>query len=255
MVSTIGLTKPVRAVGGFFALSLDMLVTLFTTRFAFREFILQTWFVARVSLFPAVALTIPFNALVVFILGVLLFEIGAADASGTAAALAVITQTGPFTTVLVVGGAAATAMCADLGARTIREEIDAMRVMGINPNQRLLVPRVAALTVNTVLLNGVVCFVGLAASYWFSVFVTNVNPGSFAGSLTLILGLTDTVLSFLKAALFGMTAGLIACYKGLTVGGGPQGVGNAVNETVVFTFMALVVVNSLITTIGTTVAR
>ena len=255
MVSSAVLTKPIREVGGFFALSMDMFVALFTTRFAFREFIEQTWFVARVSLFPCLALTIPFNALVVFILNVLLFDIGAADASGTAAALAVMTQTGPFTTVLVVGGAAATAMCADLGARTIREEIDAMRVMGIDPAQRLFVPRVAALTLNAVLLNGVVCFVGLAATYVFAIYVNNVTPGNFAASLTLLVGLTDTTISFVKAALFGMTAGLIACYKGLTVGGGPQGVGNAVNETVVYTFMALVVINTLVTTIGTTVGR
>jgi phospholipid/cholesterol/gamma-HCH transport system permease protein len=248
------LAKPGREVGGFFALSLDMFVALFTTRFSWHEFIEQSWFVARVSLFPCVSLTIPFNALVVFILNVLLFDIGAADASGTAAAFSVMTQTGPFTTVLVVGGAAATAMCADLGARTIREEIDAMRVMGIDPAQRLFVPRVVALTVNALLLNGVVCFVGLAASYVFAVYVNNVTPGSFAASLTLLVGLPATVISFVKAALFGLTAGLIACYKGLTVGGGPQGVGNAVNETVVYTFMALAVINTLVTTIGTTVS-
>ena len=49
-------------------------------------------------------------------------------------------------TVLVVAGAGATAMCADLGARTIREELDALRVMGINPIQALVVPRVLAAT-------------------------------------------------------------------------------------------------------------
>jgi len=254
VVSNATLTKPIREVGGFIALSMDMFVALFTQRFALGEFIEQMWFVARVSLFPCVTLTIPFNALVVFILNVLLFDIGAADASGTAAALAVITQTGPFTTVLVVGGAAATAMCADLGARTIREEIDAMRVMGIDPAQRLFVPRVAALTINALLLNGVVCFVGLAATYVFAVYVNNVTPGNFAASLTLLVGLSEVVISFVKAALFGMTAGLIACYKGLTVGGGAQGVGNAVNETVVYTFMALAVINTLVTTIGTTVS-
>lgn len=255
VASTDAITKPIREVGGFFALALDALVALFTKPFALREFITQSWFVARVSLAPSVTLTIPFNALVVFILNVLLIDLGAADASGTGAALAVITQTGPFTTVLVVGGAAATAMCADLGARTIREEIAAMRVMGIDPVQRLVVPRVIALSVNALLLNGVVCVVGLAATYTFAVYVNNVNPGSFAASLTLITGLADVVISFIKATVFGMTAGLIACYKGLTVGGGPQGVGNAVNETVVYTFLALAAINTVITTIGTTVTR
>ena len=255
MVAATALRKPIREIGGFFALSLDMLVALLNKPFAIREFLEQSWFVARVSLVPSITLTIPFNAFVVFILNVLLFEIGAADASGTGAALAVITQTGPFTTVLVVGGAAATAICADLGARTVREEIDAMRVMGIDPAQRLLVPRVMALTVNALLLNGVVCFVGLAGTYAFAVYVNNVNPGSFAASLTLITGLPDTVISFVKATLFGMTAGLVACYKGITVGGGPQGVGNAVNETVVYTFLVLIVINTLVTTIGTTVTK
>ena len=55
-------------------------------------------------------------------------------------------QIGPIVTVLVVSGAGATAMCADLGARTIRDELDALRVMGINPIQALVVPRVLAAT-------------------------------------------------------------------------------------------------------------
>lgn len=253
MASTAVLGKPIREIGGFFALALDILVALVTKPFALREFLEQSWFVARVSLLPSLTLTIPFNAFVVFILNVLLIEIGAADASGTAAALSVITQTGPLTTVLVIGGAAATAMCADLGARTIREEIDAMRVMGIDPAHRLLVPRVAAVTINALLLNGVVCFVGLASTYVFAVYINNVAPGSFAASLTYLVGLPDTIISFVKAAVFGLTAGLVACYKGLTVGGGPQGVGNAVNETVVYTFMCLAVINTVITTVGTTV--
>ena len=142
--------KPVREVGSFFALSLDTFVQLFHPPFAWREFIHQSWFVARVSLAPLILLSIPFNVLVVFILNILLVEIGAADFSGAGAALGVVTQIGPMVTVLVVAGAGATAMCADLGARTIREEIDAMRVMGINPVQRLVVPRVLALTLNGV---------------------------------------------------------------------------------------------------------
>lgn len=254
MVATNALAKPVREVGGFFAMSLDTLVQVVRPPFAWREFIHQSWFVARVSAVPAIGLTIPFNVLIVFILNVLLFNIGAADLAGTAAALAVITQTGPATTVLTVGGAAATAMCADLGARTIREEIDAMRVMGINPIQRLVVPRVLALTVNALLLNAAVCVVGLSGCYVFAIYAQDVAPGAFMSSLTLIIGTRDVTLCFAKAALFGMAAGLIACYKGFTVGGGPQGVGNAVNETVVYSFLALFVVNTLVTTLGEKIA-
>lgn len=241
--------KPLREIGGFVALSLDTMMQLVRPPFAWREFIHQSWFVARVSLIPAILLAIVFNAFVMFLLNVLIIEIGAADASGAGAALAVVAQIGPAITVLVIGGSAATAICADLGARTIREEIDAMRVMGIDPVQRLVVPRVAALTVNSFLLSGLGTLIGLSSDFLFAVYVNNVNPGAYAASLTLIIGLPDVVVAIIKATLFGLSAGLIACYKGLTVGGGPQGVGNAVNETVVYTFMALYVINTLLSAV------
>ncbi|WP_083746123.1 MlaE family ABC transporter permease [Mycobacterium numidiamassiliense] len=242
-------SKPLREVGSFFALSLDIAVQMVRPPFAWREFIHQAWFVARVSAAPAVFLAIPFNALAVFIINVLLVEIGAADASGTGSALAAVVYLGPITAVLVVAGTGATAMCADLGARTIREEVDAMRVMGINPVQRLLVPRVLALGLNGLVLNAVITIVGLVTEYLFSVYFQHINPGSYTASLTLLVGLTDVIIAFAKAMLFGLIAGLIACYKGITVGGGPQGVGNAVNETVVYTFMALFVINVVLTAI------
>jgi phospholipid/cholesterol/gamma-HCH transport system permease protein len=243
--------KPLREVGGFFALSLDILLQMVRPPFAWREFIHQAWFVARVSAFPAIFLSVPMGTLPVFIINVLLVEIGAADASGAGAALAVVVYLGPLASVLVVAGTGATAMCADLGARTIREEIDAMKVMGINPVQRLLVPRVLALGLNGLLVNSVVTAFGLITTYFFSVYFQHVNPGAFAASLTLLVGLTETIIAFAKAAVFGLVAGLIACYKGVTVGGGPQGVGNAVNETVVYTFMALFIINVVLTAITT----
>jgi phospholipid/cholesterol/gamma-HCH transport system permease protein len=68
--------------------------------------------------------------------------------------------------------------------------------------------------------------------------------------LTLLTGPADVVISVVKATLFGLSAGLIACYKGISVSGGPAGVGNAVNETVVFTFMALFAINIIATAVG-----
>lgn len=242
--------KPVRAVGGFLAVALDTFVQIFNPPFPWREFILQSWFVARVSFVPTLVLSVPFTVLSVFLFNILLREFGAADFSGTGAALATVLQIGPVVTVLVVAGAAATAMCADLGARTIREELDALRVMGINPIQALVVPRVLAATVVALLLSSLVVLVGLTGGFIFSVFFQHVTPGAFVAGLTLLTGLGDVVICFVKATLFGLTAGLIACYMGITVGGGPAGVGNAVNETVVFSFMALFVINIVVTALG-----
>jgi phospholipid/cholesterol/gamma-HCH transport system permease protein len=247
LVSSGAFSKPVRSLGDFFAMCLDVVLFLFKPPWAWREFILQTWFIARVSLFPTVMLAIPFTVLTTFTINILLVEIGAADYSGTGAALGAVTQIGPIVTVLVIAGAGATAICADLGARTIREELDALRVLGINPVQALVVPRVLAATLVSLMLASLVTLVGIVGSFFFAVYFQNVTPGAFAAGLTLLVGPTEVIIALIKAAIFGLTAGLIGCYKGISVGGGAQGVGDAVNETVVFTFMALFVLNVIAT--------
>ena len=91
----------------------------------------------------------------------------------------------------------------------------------------------------------------MVGGYIFSVFVQNVNPGAFAAGITLLTGVPELIISGVKAALFGVIAGLVACYRGLIItGGGAKAVGNAVNETVVYAFMALFVVNIVVTAIG-----
>jgi len=153
--------------------------------------------------------------------------------------------------VLVIAGAGATAMCADLGSRTIRDEISALEVLGIDPVQRLVTPRVLAATLIALLLNSLVVVVGVVGGYVFSVFVQDVSPGSFVAGITLLTGVPELIISGVKAALFGMIAGLVACYRGLVIrGGGAKAVGNAVNETVVYAFMLLFVVNVVITAVG-----
>jgi phospholipid/cholesterol/gamma-HCH transport system permease protein len=199
---------------------------------------------------PTIMLTIPIITLGTFTFNILLIEFGAADQSGAIAALGTVTQVGPIVTVLVIASAGATAMCAELGARTIREELDALRVLGVNPVQALVVPRVLAATFVATLLSPIVSIVGISGCFGFAVFVQHVSPGSFVTGLTLLVGVPEVVISVIKATLFGLAAGLIACYKGISVGGGPQGVGNAVNETVVFSFVALFFINLIVTAVG-----
>lgn len=241
---------PLKAIGGLFLMTADAVRFAFRRPFQTREFIEQSWFVARVSLIPTVLVAIPFTVLVSFTLNILLRELGAADLSGAGAAFGAVTQVGPMVTVLIVAGAGATAMCADLGSRTIREEIDAMEVLGINPVQRLVTPRVLASGLVAVLLNSLVCMIGIGGGYAFSVFVQGVNPGAFAAGITLLTGVQEVIISSVKALSFGLIAGIVACYRGLIVTGGAKSVGNAVNETVVYAFIALFVVNVVITAVG-----
>jgi phospholipid/cholesterol/gamma-HCH transport system permease protein len=236
-----------QAVGGLFAMSADAVRFTFKRPFQWREFLDQCWFIARVALAPTLLVAIPFTVLISFTLNILLRELGAADLSGAGA----VTQVGPLVTVLIVAGAGSTAICADLGSRTIREEIDALEVLGIDPVQRLVTPRMLAAGLVALLLNSLVVIIGILGGYFFSVFIQDVNPGAFAAGITLLTGVPEVIISCVKAALFGLIAGLVACYRGLTItGGGAKAVGNAVNETVVYAFMALFVINVVVTAIG-----
>jgi phospholipid/cholesterol/gamma-HCH transport system permease protein len=244
------LIPPLATVGGFARMCTLAGKALFRRPFHWNEFIVQTWFITRVALLPTIAVSIPLTVLIVFTLNTLLAAFGAADISGAGAALGAVTQLGPLTTVLVVAGAGSTAICADLGARTIREEIDAMEVLGIDPIHRLVVPRVVAATVVATLLNGTVITIGLVGGFLFGVKLQNVSGGAYLATLTLVTGLPEVLIATIKAAIFGTIAGLVGCYRGLTTKGGPKGVGVAVNETLVLCVIALFAVNVVLTTIG-----
>jgi phospholipid/cholesterol/gamma-HCH transport system permease protein len=244
------LRGPLAMVGGFARMCSLTGAALFRWPLHWRELIPQCLFLLRVTILPTMVAAIPLTVLLTFTLNVLLAEFGAADISGAGAALGAVTQLGPLTTVLVVAGTGSTAICADLGARTIREEIDALEVMGIDPIARLVLPRVLAATFVATLLNSLVIIVGLVGSFIFSVYLQHVSGGAFLTTLTLVTGLPEVVIATVKAVAFGLSAGLVGCYRGLTVSGGPKGVGTAVNETVVLCVIALFAVNVILTTIG-----
>ena len=132
----------------------------------------------------------------------------------------------------------------------IREEIDAMKVLGIDPIHRLCVPRVLASMVIAMFLNGLVSSVGLVGGYIATVYMQGASPGQYVTSISILTGLGDFFVAEIKAAVFGMLAGLVACHLGLNVRGGPKGVGDAVNQTVVFSFLLLFLANSVITTLA-----
>ena len=125
-----------------------------------------------------------------------------------------------------------------------------MEVLGIDPIHRLVVPRVVAATIVATLLNGAVITIGLVGGFLFGVYIQHVSAGAYVGTLTLVTGLPEVIISVVKSATFGTIAGLVGCYRGLTTKGGPKGVGIAVNETLVLCVIALFAVNVVLTTIG-----
>ncbi|CAM3411327.1 ABC transporter domain-containing protein [Nocardioides dubius] len=249
-VPTRGLaTRALTGVGDLFALALDTIRETFKRPFAARETLEQFWFVVSVSWIPAMLVAIPFGAVIALQLGTLTVQIGAQSFTGAASVLAVVQQAAPIVTTLVIAGAGGAAICAEIGTRRIRDEIDAMRVMGISPVQRLVVPRVIACVLAAVLLNGLVSVVGVLGGYFFNVVVQGGTPGAYLSSFTALAQISDLWVGEIKAVIFGFVAGVVACYRGLNTAPGPKGVGDAVNQSVVITFLLLFFVNFVITTL------
>ncbi|MGH3434456.1 MAG: MlaE family ABC transporter permease [Thermocrispum sp.] len=221
----------------------------FRRPFQFREFVQQCWFFASVTILPTALVAIPFGAVIALQLGSLTQQIGAQSFTGAASALALVQQASPLITALLVAGAGGSAVCADIGARKIREEIDALEVLGINPVHRLVVPRVLAAMVVAVLLNGLVSVVGVLGGYFFNVVMQGGTPGAYLASFNALAQLPDLWISEIKAVLYGFVAGIVAAYRGLNPAGGPKGVGDAVNQAVVISFLLLFLINVVLTAI------
>jgi phospholipid/cholesterol/gamma-HCH transport system permease protein len=161
--------------------------------------------------------------------------------------LAIVREAGPLGTTFMLAAAGGTAMTADLGSRTIRDEIAAMEVMAIDPLHRLVVPRVLGCAFAAVLLTGIVIIGGIGGGYFYAVTIKGSNGGAYLDGFTTLARLPDLYLALLKGFLFGIVAALISAWKGLYAKGGPGGVGRAVNNGVVLTILALVVINMILT--------
>nr|WP_329262122.1 ABC transporter permease [Actinoallomurus sp. NBC_01490] len=224
-------------------MSLDTVRAAFKWPFQWQEFLQQAWFIVSVTVAPTIMVAIPFGAILSLQVGNLIRQLGAQSQTGSTAVLAIVREASPIVTALLIAAAAGSAICADLGARKIREEIDAMEVLGINPLHRLVVPRVLACAFVGLFLNGIVSVVGIAGGYIFNVMLQGGTPGAYMASFSGLAQLPDLYQAEVKAVVFGVTAALVASYKGLTASGGPKGVGDAVNQTVVIAAMALFVEN------------
>jgi phospholipid/cholesterol/gamma-HCH transport system permease protein len=238
-----------RQIGLFLGLAGTVIKMTFRRPFQFRELVEQFWFIASVTILPTALISIPFGAVIALQVGSLLQQFSAQSCTGAGSVVAVVQQASPLIVALTIAGAGGSAICADLGARTIREELDAMEVMGVSPVQRLVVPRVLAVTGVAVLLNGLTSVVSVLGGYLLNIYVQHGTPGAYLSSFAALAQLPDLWISEIKALIFGFLAGIVAAHRGLHPKPGPKGVGDAVNESVVVTFLLLFVVNVILTAI------
>ena len=230
-----------------FSVGLESLHVLFRRPWPRGEFIDQVWFLMKVTTVPVILVSIPFGMIISLHVGSFLRDLGAQAHMGAAMVLAVVREEAPVATALLIAGAGGSAMCADLGSRRIRDEIDAMAVLGIDAMHRLVMPRLLAASLVAVLLDAIVSVAGIAGGWFFAVVVQHGTTSSYFASFNELSQLWDLWMALIKAALFGYVAGMVACYKGFYVRGGPKGVGDAVNQAVVITFLLLFFMNFILT--------
>jgi phospholipid/cholesterol/gamma-HCH transport system permease protein len=211
------------------------------------EFIEQFLFALRLCWFPLLLTTIAFGYGVPGLqAGNFLLLFGSLDRLGGFFVLATIREFGPIATAIIVAGVAGTAITADLGARKIREELDALQVLGVDPVKNLVVPRFLALMIVTALFDiyallfGI--FGGVVASMTFQA-----PLGPFFATLLTNASTTDLWGSLVKTAGFGAIIAIVCSYKGMTASGGGEGVGRAVNQAVVIAFTLLFAFNYVFT--------
>jgi phospholipid/cholesterol/gamma-HCH transport system permease protein len=238
-----------RETGNLFAISLEGLRKTFDIKHWWKEYLRQCWFIAKVCSLPSILIAIPFGAVIALHVGTLNRQLGAESATGAAMVLAIVREASPVATALLIAGAGGSAMTADLGSRKIRDEIAAMEVMAVNPVHRLVTPRLFAASTVGLFLVSLVSVAGIAGGYVFNVVVQGVTPGAYFQGFSALAQLPDLYSSMAKAWVFGFIAAMVACYKGLYAKGGPKGVGDAVNQAVVITFILIFFANFVMTSL------
>ncbi|CCW09669.1 MULTISPECIES: ABC transporter permease [Rhodococcus] len=215
-------------------------------RLSVREVVEQMWKLLKVTALPALLMAVPIGAEVSVQVGGIMNQVGANSLAGAASGLGVVGQGAPMAAGLLMSGAAASAIASDLGARAIREEIEAIRVMGIDPVQRLVVPRFLAMIAIAPMLCIIIIAAGVSAGLLISANVNDVVPGSFWQSFGAFATPTDLAFSVLKSVIFAAMVVLIAGLRGLEAKGGPTGVANAVNASVVLSVFCIFAANLVV---------
>ena len=209
----------------------------------------QFLFVLKLSWFPLTLSTFALN------LGApglqaagILSLFGALDRLGGFFVVTAVRWIGPLVTAVVVAGVAGTAITADLGARKIREELDALQVLGVDPIKNLVVPRFLALMVVTALLDIFAIVFGISGGIAAEL-IYGQSLGGFFATLSSNATVTDIAVSVLMCTAFGAIIAVICCYKGMTASGGAEGVGRAVNQAVVIALVAVFFFQFVVTSI------
>jgi phospholipid/cholesterol/gamma-HCH transport system permease protein len=214
---------------------------LFRKPYRTKEIFIQLEFIGNQSLF-IIILSSLFTGMVFALQIYSGFHMVNADALiGPSVALALTRELGPVLTGLIVTGRAGAAISAQLGTMRVTEQIDALEVMGVNPKQFLVMPRIVAAVIAMPLLTAVFDFVGNVGSYLLSTRLLHIDAALYLAKINTFTRPRDIAQSLIKGACFGLIFSLIGTYRGFNTENGARGVGKATNETVVLSSILILV--------------
>jgi len=177
-----------------------------------------------------------------------LVRFGAEQSLGAVVGLSLIRELGPVLTALLATGRAGSATTAEIGTMVATEQLDALRMMSVDPIDLVATPRALAMTAVMPLLSALFIVCGLFGGYLVGVGLMGVDAGSYMSSLESAVDFHDDVLgSLLKALIFGVLVGLIATYRGHTTAPTSAGVGAATTSTVVVASVSILIFDYFIT--------
>lgn len=175
--------------------------------------------------------------------------VNATNLVGPTVALGISRELGPVLTGLIVAARAGGAMAARLGTMRVSEQIDALEVMGVDPKQYLVAPRILAALITMPLLCAVFDFVAMMGAYFLCVPVLGLDPAVFFDKISAWIHPGDIFQGLFKAAGFGLVFAAICTHKGYTASGGAKGVGEATNTGVVNSMVIIIVLNFILTNV------
>ena len=208
-----------------------------------RRVMRQVQFIGTRSLL-VIALTGLFTGMVLGLQGYYtLTRFGSEAYLGPAVALGLITELGPVLSALMVTGRAGSAIAAEIGIMRITEQIDALEVMALNPVRYLVVPNIVAGVIALPLLGALFAVIGIYGGYLVGVQLLGVSSGTYFGNMTDFVALTDVRNGLYKSLVFGVVITFLCCFKGYHTGYGAEGVSHATTEAVVWSSVAILVLD------------
>jgi phospholipid/cholesterol/gamma-HCH transport system permease protein len=211
------------------------------------EFLDQSWLVVKRAFIPLMFCTAVFSWGAPGITGgSIIATLATTDRLGAFAIMASVRELATWINGMVIAGVAGTAICSDLGARKIREELDALAVLGTDLVKTLIVPRVLALGLMTVIFNYWNTLISIVFQMVADMTVWHETAAGFVATFSSNFTIAEVVFNGIKVLTFGFIIAIVCCYKGINAKGGAAGVGRAVNQAVVISFCLIYVYNYMI---------